>query len=221
MLFGNPKLYTAVRNAKLGVSSLSQTLEQLRVSISEHYSISVLHIVYDRIDIGPHAERPRLNIIVDTAADFNVVHKDQFTPKRNVQNTIRRHFAKIVRENSADYDTENVHVVFVDFSAEAMGHAARQFRDAHSDAVVRQFRDASVWTITGMDMHTIVFYLCDSDVSENERSGCSQSIIEHCFDLVQAYDEFRYFTLSTFPISFDSKQRFDREYNSNWFYYFR
>ena len=221
MLFGNPKRYAAARDAKLGITSLSPTLEQLRVSISEHYSISVLHIVYDRIDIGPHAERPRLNIIVDTAADYDVVHKDQFTPKRNVQDTIRRRFAKFVRQNSADYETDNVHIVFDDFSAEAMGHAARQFRDAHTDEVVQAFRDANVWTITGMDMHSIVFYLRDTDISANDKNGRSQSLITHCFDLAQAYDEFGYFTLSAFPIAFDSKQRFDTEYKGSWFYYFR
>ncbi len=221
MLFGNQKLYTAARDAKLGATSLSQTREQLRISIGEQYSISVRHIVYDQIGIGPHPGRPRLNIIVDTAADYGVVHKDQFTPKRNVQDTIRRCFEKVVRENSADYDTENVHVVFDDFSAEAMGHAARQFRDSHSDDVVRQFRDAYVWTITGMDMHSIVFYLRDSDISTNDKNGSSRAIIKQCFDLIQAYDEFGYFMLSTFPITFDSKQRFDREYNSSWFYYFR
>jgi hypothetical protein len=221
MLFGNPKLYAAARDAKLGITRLPPTLERLRVWINDHYAVTVLHIVYDQIDIGPLGRRPSLNLIVDTAADYAALHRDQFTPKRNVQITIARRFAKYARENTAEYNTQNVHIVFDDFSDEAMGQAARRFRAIHADEVVRSFRDSNVWAITGMDKHSVVFYLDHDDVAANNECGISQSITERCFELTRRYDEFGYFTLSNFSLSFDSRQRFDTEFEGNWFHYFR
>lgn|GEM_PF-4921792 len=41
-------------------------------------------------------------------------------------------------------------------------------------------------------------------------------------DLIRPHDEFGYFAgKEDFPVAFDSKEVFDREYNGSWFYYDR
>ena len=70
MLFGHPQLYEQTRAAKLGRRALPKPLEELRRWVSEEFGINVLNVGYDRIEIGPHQGRPRLNLIVNSAEDY-------------------------------------------------------------------------------------------------------------------------------------------------------
>lgn len=221
MLFGNPALYALARDAKLGHADIPDTLERLRVSISDHYSVNVLLVVYDHIDSGPAANRPRLTFIVETAADYAALHKDRFTPRRTVTGTIARRFAKFAAGSAQAYDTHNVHIVFNDFSQEAMGQAAAQFRQRHGQELIMSFSHSGLWAVEGFSQRTVLFYLTDADVALNKKNCTSETLIERCFELTKQYDEFDYFTLAEFPVSFDSKQRLDSEFRGSMFYYFR
>lgn len=41
------------------------------------------------------------------------------------------------------------------------------------------------------------------------------------FDILKQYDIFKYFERRTFKISLDSKENFDKNYQSNWYYYYK
>jgi hypothetical protein len=40
------------------------------------------------------------------------------------------------------------------------------------------------------------------------------------FEILKEYDEFNYFNIEHFSIYLDSKENFDNNYESNWFYYY-
>lgn len=220
MLFGNPQLYADVRDAKLGKVDLPAPLERLRRLISEHFSINVLYIVYDYIDIGPAANRPRLNLIVETATNAAAVYHDRFTLKQEVRETTARYFTEIAAESPQTYDADNAHIVFDVFSEEAMGQAASRFREHHGEEIIAKFPDANIWAIEGVSKYTVVFYQSDIDVSINSR-GVSGEIEDCCYRLTKSYDEFEYFTRHDFPVSFDSKECLDSDYEGNLYYYFK
>lgn len=39
-------------------------------------------------------------------------------------------------------------------------------------------------------------------------------------DLLNRYDEFGFFTKENFHVEIDSKENFDNNFNSNWYYYY-
>ena len=41
------------------------------------------------------------------------------------------------------------------------------------------------------------------------------------FEILKAYDEFGYLVEKDFAVNFDSKQNFDDNYESNWYYYYK
>jgi hypothetical protein len=223
MLYGEPQLYAGAREAKLGRSSLSGPLDELRDWVNARYSINVLDVVYDSIKLGPHKSRPRLNLIIETTRDFEQLHKDIFTLKPNIKSSILNRFSRIVSASSesAQFNTNDVHLITDDFSREAMGQAAEQFLRNDGQAVLTKFPDAHIWDISGHSTHIVVFYLKEDDIARNQNNGSSDAIRQECYDGVKLYDEFDYFTPDNFSIKFDSKQNVDENYEGSMFYYWR
>ncbi len=77
-------------------------------------------------------------------------------------------------------------------------------------AILKTFE--SVWTIS----NTVVFYYTDAQVKENLTNGTSAKIN---VALEQANKKYEFDPGS--PYRFDSKESFDRDYESNWYYYWK
>lgn len=223
MLFGDKRLYERARKAKLGKTNLSGPLEELRIWVSSRYSINVLDVVYDLIDVRPNESRPRLNLIVETTPDHDKLYKSRWTLKPNYRKSILNRFSRIVSSSSrsSKFNTENVLLITDDFSREAMGQAAERFRSNDVQAILAKFPDVQLWKISGFSARTVVFYLRNDDVARNRKNGVSEAIQQECYDRVKSYDEFDYFTPDNFELEFDSKQNVDENYEGSMFYYWR
>jgi hypothetical protein len=44
---------------------------------------------------------------------------------------------------------------------------------------------------------------------------------EQYFDILKKYDEFGYFKRDFYSVFLDSKENFDKNYESNWYYYYK
>ena len=223
MLFGNPQLYARARKAKLGNAPRPGPLEELRVWVNSRYSINVLDVVYDSIELGPNESRPRLNLIIETTPEYEQLHKGNFTLKPSIKRSILKRFSRSVSASSesAKFSTDNVQLITDNFSREAMRQAAEQFLRNDGQAVLAKFPDAHLWDISGHSTLIVVFYLKDDDIARNQKNGTSNAIRQGCYDGVKPYDEFGYFTPDNFSLKFDSKQNVDENYEGSMFYYWR
>jgi len=223
MLFGNPELYKRARQAKLGNSCLSGPLEEIRLWVNSRYSINVIDVVYDTIDLGPHEGRPRLNLIIETTQDYGKLNKDIINLKPNINRSILNTFSRIVAGSASpsQYDTDNIHLITDDFSREAMGRAAERFIRNETQAVVNKFPNANIWEISGHSTLIVVFYYKEGEISQNQKNGQNEAIRKVCYEGVKWYDEFDYFCPENFSLKFDSKENVDKNYEGSMFYYWR
>ena len=223
MLFGDKKLYARARQAKLGKSDLSGPLEDLRLWANSQYSINVIYVVYDLIEIGPHKGRPRLNLIIETSQDYKQLHKDIFTLEPNVMSSVLNMFSLIVAASKcpSQYNTTNVHLISDDFSEEAMGRAAEQFLHNDAQGVKNRFPEANIRDISGLSTQIVVFYQKEQQIIQSQKNGRSATIHQSCYEGVKRYDEFDYVCHENFSLKFDSKENVDKNYNGSMFYYWR
>lgn len=223
MLFDNPDLYVRARQAKLGNVSLTGPLEELRVWVNSRYSINVLDVVYDSIELGPNEGRPRLNLIIETTSEYEQLHKDIFTLKPSIRRSILNRFSLIVSASSesAKFCTNNVHLITDDFSREAMGKATEQFIRNEGQTLAVTFPDANIWDISGHSTMIVVFYRKDKHIAQNQKNGINKVIHQWCYDRVKQYDEFDYFCPGNFSLKFDSNQNLYENYQGSMFYYWR
>jgi hypothetical protein len=225
MLFGNQGLYEQTRKIRIGEAELPPILYELKEWANNRFGINVISVFYDRIESGPHKERPRVTLIMKTHSDYSKMYKESFIPNESYQQAISERFAEIVEDArlEEEYDTDDILVVYDDFSDVAMIRVSRQFLENHKNHLMSEFSDLRVWNIVQSDfsVRIVVFYHNDNDITENDKNGNSERIKRECFRLIKQYDEFDYCQFDTFPITFDSKQNLNKNYRGNLYYYFK
>ena len=60
-----------------------------------------------------------------------------------------------------------------------------------------------------------------SSLKEYEAAGLRSAYDQEYTQLVQPHDEFGYLRKRGVSVSFDSKENFDTNYQSNWYYYYK
>jgi len=221
MLFGNKQLFSLVRSAKLGHVELPLVLAQLRDWIHDELDVSVVHIVFDHIDIGPPAGRSRLNIILETDADYDSWKTDVVTIRPDVERRVKSQFTKLAKTEPDTYDTDDVLLTLDNFSDECLGRACSTFLKTDADRIAKDFVAVPIWKIDGFSRDLVVFLKTAKDIRLNTDNGTCATISDRCFDAVKPHDEFGYLSDNSFRLKFDSKENLDKNYNGNLFYYWR
>jgi len=83
-----------------------------------------------------------------------------------------------------------------------------EMRNDDERAILKTFE--SVWTMS----ENVVFYFTDKQLTENQANGTSDNIREQLNKVDDRYGVSQAFR-------FDSKEAFDRDYESNWYYYWK
>lgn len=221
MLFGNDQLFFLVRSAKLGKLALPPVLEQLREWIHQEFGVHVVHIVFDQVEIGPSTGRPRLNVILETDADYNSWKENACTIRPDVSCRVLSQFKKLASASPEPYDTNNLFLTLDNFSAECLGRACNAFLRADANQIVQDFAAIPIWAINGFSRDLVVFLNTNDDIKHNQRNGNCSKISKQCFDAVKRYDEFDYLSDASFRLNFDSKENLDKNYSGSLFYYWR
>jgi hypothetical protein len=215
-----PKPYQEACAAKTGQAQMRPALASVASWLSSAYAVKVVFLALDQIDIGPAAGRPRLWVILESADDIAKLERKRWVLRPGVQEAIETQLAKACPQ--ADIQGQRVLLALVDFSREVLCEAIGAFLDAEAPALSSELAASAVWKVTGSTAgRVVVFYLTDADLKANATNGQSDAIARRCFDLVKGHDQFGCVTLDEFPMTFDSKENLDANYEGSEFYYFR
>lgn len=189
---------------------------------AEHYGFPPLDVVPDTIRRGP-----RLSVVLERTAQYARFHTEagNFDPRE--QRTVARLFAASVASLDACFGltgvtSQTIFVCFDDFESVAV-------REVH-DLAVRDDLDAFVarlelgdafWCARRFSGPPIVFVHTEDQAVAVRGSDRPKAWADHYFALARRHDEFGFLRRDKINIVVDSRQNFDANYASNWFYYFR
>lgn len=212
MYIENRHTYQSLREAKLGKVRIQEHLQPLADWVKKKYGIMPLWFNEDFIDSGGC---PRLNVIFEKTADkklfYNATGFMDFN--RQKQNDIAKKYQEQFPEK------KGVWVIYDSFEHSARYAANNKISKEERNAIISSF--AEVWEVQSLTIDTTVFFYTENQLKEAEQSALKQKIKEAFFKLLQQYDEFGYFTLEECGLCFDSKENFDKNYDSNWYYYYK
>ena len=77
-----------------------------------------------------------------------------------------------------------------------------------------------LWEISRCLANVVFFLYKDKHVKQYEERGFIDIWSEMYLGLLNRYDEFGFFTKDNFHVKLDSKENFDNNFNSNWYYYY-
>jgi hypothetical protein len=140
---------------------------------------------------------------------------DELVNKTSKGSIIKRLFDK------PKYDTKDIWVVFTSFEPIAKDEANSSIPESEIRELKRAISDENLWEISRSFSATTFFLYTDKQVKDYENSDTRKLWTQKYFDILEKYNEFGYFKRDSFSVDFDSKENFDTNYESNWFYYYR
>lgn len=208
----NRETYKLLRKAKLDKIQLTEHMQSLAGWIKKKYGVMPLWFNEDFIDSGG---RPRLNVIFERTADEKLFYNATGNMSFNIvkQNAIAKKYRELFPEK------KDVWVIYSSFEHSACYAANNKMSKEVRNTIIISFPE--IWEVQPFTIYTTVFFYTEKQLKEAEQSGLKQQIKAAYFKLLQQYDEFGYYTLEECGLYFDSKENFDQNFESNWYYYYK
>ena len=233
MIMPSDKDYKETKQIMLGKKAMKSEFKPLAEWIDKTYGVKTINVFYDTIDKGA---RPRLEICFEYLREkvafmdprgFNVVRQKAIAKK--FEETLKEQgliqesgflgfFKKLT---TSKYKTENIWVVYGDFESIAKIEANESVPKEKVKALKKEMNNPDIWGISRAFSGTTIFLYKDEQVKKYENSEDHKIWTDKYFELLSQYDHFRYFKKEFFSVYLDSKENFDNNYESNWFYYYK
>jgi hypothetical protein len=235
MILPSDKEYTKTKRIILGTEKMKSEFLALAEWIDKTYGVKTINIIYDTIDKGA---RPRLQICFEFEKEKQKFLNDGITYfDKDKQDAIGRYFEKTLLEqglikkksffdnfktaSEQPYLTENIWVIYGAFEPVAKLESTYKISAERIKEFKSSFNNNDIWEISlGFTIATFFLYT-DEKVKEYDLPEMKKQWADKYFDLVKEYDEFNYFKRETTQIYLDSKENFDNNYQSNWYYYYK
>jgi hypothetical protein len=212
--------YKGTKRIKQGLERLGPPFDELARWIEETWQVKVLNAIYERGD-SSRAQRPRLQIIVESHSDRMKFHSGFNYDSAKQQAVKDRFLDTIVRKEPAQYDVDGLFVIFSAFAPIALEEADAQITDDEINALKVRVGNPDLWEISRCFGRVTFFFFTTAQLRRHVADGKKIVYAKMYFDILKAHDEFGYLDEKTFAVDFDSKQNFDENFGSSWFYYYR
>jgi len=237
MIVSSDQDYKETKLIKQGNSSINPDFKLLASWIDNNWKVKVLNVYYD-VTIGTYNKPfPRLNIIFEELED-ELKFRDSFLGNfhSDKQRIIARKFDELVNGKSNEqtisvwsyirpkqykYNTQGLLVIFDAFKPIARDEANEQIPQSEVDDLKAELKNPDIWSISRFASSVTFFFYTQKQADTAKRGGYIELLTDKYFDVLKKHDEFNYFDRQTFSVSIDSKENFDKNYESNWYYYYK
>lgn len=235
MIMPSDKDYKETKLIKQGKRKINPDFVVLADWINSTCNVTVINIFFD--SIGKRYNQPRLSIIFEYQKDelkFRSGLVGNYDKKK--QKIIADKFKELVngetkkvslvdklsnKKPDLKYNTEELFVIFTSFEPIAKTEANSNILESELNKLKKELANPDLWGISRAFSGTTFFLLTDEQVNKYENSEIRKKWSDKYFDILNGYDEFGYFKKDKFSIYLDSKENFDNNYKSNWYYYYK
>jgi hypothetical protein len=231
MIMTSDKDYKETKLIKQNKRKISSEFVELAEWINLKFDVFVLNVFYD--SLNDKNETPRLNIIFEFKIDelkFRDGQLGNFDRKKQkliaekfqelVSGKIKRH-SFLEKLFGKKHSAEKLFVIFSSFEPIAKDEANSSIPNSEIDKLKSELGLIDIWEIYRQFSGTTFFFYTDKQVDECSRNGTKENLSKIYFNLLKRYDDFGYFKEDNYSVMLDSKENFDTNYESSWFYYSR
>lgn len=230
------KEYKVTKQIMLGKSKLNPEFLELANFIDTTFKVNTINIIYDTID---KEKRPRLNICFEFEREkqsfnednghFNFDSKkqkiiaDKFKQTLENQKIIKKKglFDFFTKSQTEKYKTDNIWIYYSAFEPIARIEANENVPQDKVVQLKKELDNKELWEISRAFSGTTFFLYTDEQAKHYENSETKKIWADKYFDILEPYNEFGYYKRDCFNIYLDSKENFDKNYESNWYYYYK
>ncbi len=232
--FSDPD-YIDTKLIKQGHKQLTPLFQELADWINQEFNSHVINVYYDT-HIVARKVTPRLRIIFEHNIDAAKFKDKSGCNDASKQQVIATRFRQILTEHSTKrnllerlfrksyhsiYHTENITIVFPAFEETAIEEVNSKIPKTEIENLEQELSSKNVWKIYQQFGTATYFFYTKEQVDVYTNDGSTGKLEVLFLNLLKKYDEFNYISKDNFIVRFDSKERFDTEYDGNWFAYSR
>lgn len=216
MLSASDPEYIETKMIKKGLKQMNHHFTHLAEWIFDSYQVKPLNIYYD---IMRHNKQPRLQVIFEFYRDIEDFKSDNgLFPNPSRQNELKEAFETFCKDKGK-YTFENLYVIFGAFEPIAKEEANGKIPNQRLENLKSDLNNHELWEIKKTFSTGIFFFYTNEQLTRCEKEGEKRKLEIQYFNILKEYDEFNYLDEVNFSIKLDSKENFDKNYKSNWFYY--
>lgn len=224
--------YIETKLIKQGKKVLNYPLIELAEWINKEYCVNVINIHYDYIQNN----RPRLGIIFEFRTDERKFYDSDYNYDHNKQKAIAEKFSELVslkekepknifkcfkKDVPSKYNIKNIFIAFSAFEPIAKEEANNRVPEEKVQELKNKLNNNDLWKIARSFSSTTFFFYTDEQVKEYGNNESMKIFEEAYYNLIKPYDEFNYIKKDSFHLNIDSKENFDNNFSSNWYYYYK
>ena len=211
--------YQETKRLERSGAPLISPFREIAQWVAAEHGVRVLNVIYDSVTY----DIPRLIVILETQKDA-LKFQDGASGDFNKidQKRVRERFETILAEQDDHrFNVEGLFVIFAAFEPVARMEANESVTKEELDRLKLKLNNKELWEISRLFESVTFFFYTDAQVRKYEAAGLRDLYAEEYARLLQAYDEFGYFQKRGVSAYFDSKENFDTNYQSNWYYYYK
>lgn len=220
MLSFSDQSYQLTKRVKQGKGRMHPDFSRLAQWIDKQYGVKTINILHDTINNG---EMPRLQICFEFEwEEEKFLNRNRSMDSRK-QQAIAREFTRIADDIQLPYRTKDLWVIYGAFEPIAKTEAMSKIPKERINQLQQELDDQNLWLImaTSLGIKPGFFLFTDEQVKSYTGSEVINKWADRFYGLLKEYDEFGYISREHFSIYLDSKENFDTNYQSNWYYYFK
>ena len=217
--------YKETKAVLSGELKVDESIKKLTNWIEAQFQIKVLHVVKDYLDT---LNKPRLNVVLEEYTNVDSFRDKSFNYDSQKQSLISSKFEEInggIKNSFINSlfkkKTDKYFVCFSAYNPIAKSDIVGQIPSEQLAEFKKRNTKECVWQINDSGTGMIVFVYKDSEIDEFKKSGKIEELKKEFFEMVKPVDKENYFTIDNIAVGVDSKQNFDENYESNWYYYYK
>lgn len=235
MIMPSDKEYMQTKRIMLGTEKIKPEFVPLAEWIDDTYDVKTVNIIYDTLD----NKTPRIQICFEFEKEKNkFITQDIFYFDKPKQKAIGKKFSEVIKQQGLSKDsnpissilglnknglylTDNVFVIYGAFEPVAKLEATYKITNKQMEEFIRSFDNSDIWTISiGFTIPTF-FMFSDEKVRAYDKPEVKEMWADKFFEFIKLFDAFNYFKRNDIQVLIDSKENFDKNYQSNWYYYYK
>jgi len=227
------KAYQETKEILLGNKPIHPDFVPIADFISRQFGVTPINIIYHK---QGDSKRPSLIVCVEYEAQAALFHDASNPPfldkikERLIIDYLKGLWAHSIHSKvkgiwsgsgAHQYVVRDIAIFFSAFESVAKMETNQRIPIADISRLKETIHHSDLWEISRIGSHVTFFLQTDQQVKELENSKEKKYWADLYFDLLVPYNEFDYFKRENFDILLDSKENFDQNYQSNWYYYFK
>lgn len=233
MFLPSDPTYRRAKSAKLGETSIDTAYADFVLQFERRFHLSPLWLETNTIP-GPGVPdevRPRLDVILERTREYQTFLKAPFNFDSRQQARVARMFLDQTTEATrADAFRPPRHkrlrgdlfVCFSDFEKVAKHEVHDSVTAAELEAFAANLGfGEQFWCTRRFSGPPTVFVYTEEQARTLRSSDRQTAWADRYFEIAKLHNEFGYLERSEIVILVDSKENFDTNYDSNWYYYFK